>query len=185
MATIVLSRVIPDSILRCHIDHQWQAYFQAKNAGAIRMIQDKLHCCGLRSLHDRAWPFKDRDHGDNTCELQMGYERSCFSPWREQQQVVSSMIVAAVLLSWLCRVRGITGTVSSPTDRLTLSQTLLVRWIRRTRTWMHSGYAAYSPAAVHQRILHRDSSDAEREDDSDAAGRAILPHATPHANEWA
>ncbi|EDP53671.1 hypothetical protein AFUB_048580 [Aspergillus fumigatus A1163] len=104
VATIVLSHIIPDSTLGCRIEKQWQTYFQTKNSDAIRTIQDKLHCCGLRSLHDRAWPFKDRDHGDNTCEVQIGYKRSCFSPWKEQQQLTSSMVVVAALLSWLCRV---------------------------------------------------------------------------------
>jgi hypothetical protein len=79
-----------------------------------------LHCCGLRSLHDRAWPFKDRDHGDNTCEVQIGYKRSCFSPWKEQQQLTSSMVVVAALLSWLCRVRDMKAIFYVPIYRLTL-----------------------------------------------------------------
>lgn len=120
VATIVLSHIIPDSTLGCRIEKQWQTYFQTKNSDAIRTIQDKLHCCGLRSLHDRAWPFKDRDHGDNTCEVQIGYKRSCFSPWKEQQQLTSSMVVVAALLSWLCRVRDMKAIFYVPIYRLTL-----------------------------------------------------------------
>lgn len=120
VATIVLSHIIPDSILGCRIEKQWQTYFQTKNSDAIRTIQDKLHCCGLRSLYDRAWPFKDRDHGDNTCEVQIGYKRSCFSPWKEQQQLTSSMVVVAALLSWLCRVRDMKAIFYVPIYRLTL-----------------------------------------------------------------
>lgn len=75
-----------------------------KNAHAIRSIQDKFRCCGLRSLHDRAWPFKDRTHGDNACELQLGYQSSCFAPWREKQQNTSWMIFAAVIIVFAVKV---------------------------------------------------------------------------------
>lgn len=69
--------------------------------------QDTNQCCGLRSVHDRAWPFKDRDHGDNACEMQLGYHRSCLTPWRVQQQNVSWMIFAAAALIWATKVSHI------------------------------------------------------------------------------
>ncbi|KAJ5208676.1 hypothetical protein N7449_003055 [Penicillium cf. viridicatum] len=83
VATVALAYLFPDRILSCNLDQQWQGFFKSKNSHAIRSIQDEFQCCGLRSLHDRAWPFKDRNHGDNACELQLGYQRSCIAPWRE------------------------------------------------------------------------------------------------------
>ncbi|OKO91123.1 hypothetical protein PENSUB_13112 [Penicillium subrubescens] len=65
MATLALAYLFPDRILSCNLDQQWQGFFQSKNSHAIRSIQDELQCCGLKSLHDRAWPFKDQSHGDN------------------------------------------------------------------------------------------------------------------------
>ena len=106
VATVALSRNTPHSILLCYIEGQWHSYFQATDFDAIAMIQDNFQCCGLRSLHDRAWPFKDRDHGDNACELQLRYRRSCFLR-EEQQRLVSSMVIVADLMSWICMALSI------------------------------------------------------------------------------
>ncbi|KAL4869023.1 hypothetical protein BDV12DRAFT_168481 [Aspergillus spectabilis] len=97
IATVALSYLFPETALSCQLEQQWQAFFQLKNSHAIRAIQNRFQCCGFRSIHDRAWPFKDRNHGDNACELQLGYQRSCFGPWREMQQGTSWMVFAAVL----------------------------------------------------------------------------------------
>ncbi|KAJ0426561.1 hypothetical protein BJY00DRAFT_272459 [Aspergillus carlsbadensis] len=97
VATAALAYLYPESILTCHLNNQWQYFFQHKDARAIRAIQDRYQCCGLRSIHDRAWPFKDHDHGDNACEQQLGYLRSCFEPWRGAQTRTSWMVVAAVV----------------------------------------------------------------------------------------
>lgn len=104
VATVALAYIFPDGILSCNLDQQWQAFFQSKNSHAIRSIQDEFRCCGLRSLHDRAWPFKDRNHGDNACELQLGYQRSCFAPWREHQQSTSWMVFAAAVFVFAAKV---------------------------------------------------------------------------------
>ncbi|KKK18718.1 hypothetical protein P175DRAFT_0504954 [Aspergillus ochraceoroseus IBT 24754] len=97
MATVALAYLFPENTLACHLESQWQSFFQSKNSPVIRTIQDRFQCCGFRSIHDRAWPFKDRDHGDNACELQLGYQRSCLGPWREQQQRVSWMVFVAAI----------------------------------------------------------------------------------------
>ncbi|BDD55382.1 hypothetical protein MAP00_000907 [Monascus purpureus] len=104
VATLALAYLFPDRILSCNLDQQWQAFFQSKNSQAIRSIQDEFRCCGLRSLHDRAWPFKDRRHGDNACELQLGYQRSCFAPWREHQRNTSWMVFAAAVFVFAAKV---------------------------------------------------------------------------------
>jgi hypothetical protein len=104
VATVALAYLFPDRFLSCELDQQWLALFQSKNSHAIRSIQDEFQCCGLRSLHDRAWPFKDRNHGDNACELQLRYQRSCFAPWREHQQRTSWMVFAAAVFVFVAKV---------------------------------------------------------------------------------
>ncbi|EKV05819.1 hypothetical protein PDIG_80160 [Penicillium digitatum PHI26] len=104
VATVALVYLFPDRILSCNLNEQWQEFFQSKNSQAIRSIQDEFRCCGLRSLHDRAWPFKDRNHGENACELQLGYRRSCSAPWREHQQLTSWMVFAAVVFVFAAKV---------------------------------------------------------------------------------
>lgn len=92
----------------CNLEAAWQSYFRAKNANAIRTIQDSLQCCGLRSTHDRAWPFKDANHGDDACVAQLGYPRSCLAPWRETERGVAGMVFAAAVLVWGIKVYVIT-----------------------------------------------------------------------------
>ncbi|CAG8367048.1 unnamed protein product [Penicillium salamii] len=104
VATAALAHLFPNRILLCHLEQQWQTFFQSKNSHAIRSIQDEFRCCGLRSLHDRAWPFKDQNHGDNACELQLAYTRSCFTPWSEHQRITAWMIFAAVVFAFAAKV---------------------------------------------------------------------------------
>ncbi|KAL3469705.1 hypothetical protein BJX99DRAFT_267948 [Aspergillus californicus] len=104
LATLALSYLYPSPSLTCNLDNQWQSLFQAKNAPAIRAIQDRFQCCGLRSTHDRAWPFKDRDHRDDACAVQMGYTQSCLQSWSGGQRDVSWKIAAGVLLIFFIRI---------------------------------------------------------------------------------
>jgi hypothetical protein len=104
IATIALSYLSPGEILTCRLEEQWKSYFQSKNVRAIRAIQDGLQCCGFRSIHDRAWPFKDATHGDNACELQFGYGRSCLVPWREQEENATWMVFTAAVLAFVLKV---------------------------------------------------------------------------------
>ncbi|CAI7643465.1 unnamed protein product [Penicillium glandicola] len=104
VATVALMYLFPDGILSCNLEQQWQAFFHSKNSNAIRSIQDELQCCGLRSIHDRAWPFKDQSHGDNACELQLGYQRSCLVPWRQYQQNTSWMVFAAAIFVFVAKI---------------------------------------------------------------------------------
>ncbi|KAL4990811.1 hypothetical protein BDW68DRAFT_153397 [Aspergillus falconensis] len=104
LGTLALSHLFPSQILSCHFESQWQSFFQQKNAPAIRTIQDRFQCCGLRSIHDRAWPFMDRTHGANACELQMGYRQACIGPWSGSQKGVSWMVFAAVVGGLLVKI---------------------------------------------------------------------------------
>ncbi|PLB52469.1 hypothetical protein P170DRAFT_507261 [Aspergillus steynii IBT 23096] len=173
IATLALAYLFPENILSCHLDHQWQSYFSARNAAPIRSIQDTFQCCGLRSIHDRAWPFKDKAHGDDACEKQLGFRRSCFEPWREQQRSVSWMIFVAAVLVWGVKVGYIQV------------------FRRRNSSWMDR--RAARGASDYQRITNAEGHEHEEDGDlenHDAAGenrRTILPQANPEytgSNEW-
>ncbi|RAH51207.1 uncharacterized protein BO95DRAFT_458561 [Aspergillus brunneoviolaceus CBS 621.78] len=102
----------------CTLDRTWQTYFHARDAATIRTIQDRLQCCGLRSVRDRAWPFKDRSHGDDACVLQLGYTRACAGVWRGEEVKVLWFLVVGLgvvgglrIAFWVLRVRGMGGWV--------------------------------------------------------------------------
>ena len=101
---MALAYLYPENILTCRLEQEWQEYFRSKDAQPIRTIQDEFRCCGFRSIHDRAWPFKDRTHGDDACEVQLGYGQSCLVPWMQQQQSASWMVFAAAVLTLLMKV---------------------------------------------------------------------------------
>ncbi|RHZ59255.1 uncharacterized protein CDV56_105769 [Aspergillus thermomutatus] len=167
IATVALAYIFPENILSCRLEQQWQSYFRAKNAQAIRTIQDNLQCCGLRSTHDRAWPFKDRNHGDNACELQLGYPRSCLAPWQEQQRVASWMVFAAAVLIWTMRIG-------------------FPHISRRRPSWMSAFRTRETPD--YQRITQAEEVDeegnGERTNDAEQ-GRTLLPHEeSGYSNEW-
>ncbi|KAI9925478.1 hypothetical protein ASPWEDRAFT_173151 [Aspergillus wentii DTO 134E9] len=170
IATIVLTYLFPNNIFSCHLEQQWQAFFQSRDATAIRAIQDTFQCCGLRSIHDRAWPFKDRNHGDNACEQQYGYRQSCLLPWGEQQRVISWMVFTAAVLVWAVKVG-------------------FFLFDRRQASWMST--QSSRGAVEYQRITQPEE---EEENDQNGSaengnGRILLPHERPHertaySNEW-
>ncbi|KAJ6112316.1 hypothetical protein N7523_008377 [Penicillium sp. IBT 18751x] len=166
VATVALAYLFPDRILSCNLDQQWQGFFQSKNSHAIRSIQDEFRCCGLRSLHDRAWPFKDRNHGDNACELQLGYQRSCFAPWREQQQNTSWMIFVAVFFVFAAKIA-------------------FVQLSGQRTSWMSAQLGSKRPD--YQQISHPGVQDEEDEENGvhEEAQRAFLPQSnTQSRNDW-
>ncbi|KAJ5538492.1 hypothetical protein N7494_007971, partial [Penicillium frequentans] len=166
VATVALAYLFPDRILSCNLDQQWQDFFRSKNSQAIRSIQDEFRCCGLRSIHDKAWPFKDRNHGDNACELQLGYQRSCFAPWREHQQQTSWMVFAAAIFVLVAKIA--------------FAQILAQR-----TSWMSTQSGNTRPD--YQRISYPVVQDEEdgNEEGHDEAHRAFLPQLnTQSRNDW-
>ncbi|KAJ5383159.1 hypothetical protein N7517_001070 [Penicillium concentricum] len=166
VATAALAYLFPDTTLSCNLNQKWQELFQSKNSDVIRSIQDKLRCCGLRSVHDRAWPFKDRNHGDNACELQLGYQRSCFTRWREHQQRTSWMVFAAAVFVLAAKIA-------------------FVRLSGHRTSWM--GAESASRRTEYQRISHpvmQGEGDNENDIDEEAR-RILLPQSnTEHRNHW-
>ncbi|KAL2001295.1 hypothetical protein VTN02DRAFT_1937 [Thermoascus thermophilus] len=106
VATLALTYLVPGDILNCRLENLWQSYYHTKNERAIRGIQYELQCCGLRSVRDRAWPFKDgsRGYGDGECEKRFGYGRSCLALWRGEEQRVAGMVFVAAVVVWLVNI---------------------------------------------------------------------------------
>ncbi|KAH8702159.1 hypothetical protein BGW36DRAFT_458925 [Talaromyces proteolyticus] len=97
LATLAATYIAP-SDNNCHLEQAWQTYYRNKDVTAIRSIQDRLQCCGLRSTHDRAWPFKERDNNDDhVCEKSMGYKQSCLEPWSENERRVAVLVFVAAI----------------------------------------------------------------------------------------
>ncbi|KAL3460410.1 hypothetical protein BJX64DRAFT_263044 [Aspergillus heterothallicus] len=165
VATAALAYLYPDDILTCHLNNQWQYFFQHKDAHAIRAVQDRYQCCGFRSIHDRAWPFKDHDHGDNACELQLGYRRSCFEPWRGAQRRTSWMVVAAVVCVLILKV----GVWQIP---------------RRRTSWMNSRVLENGGEEPRSSRPRLEDGEHDAENDSEAR-RALFPRSrAANENVW-
>ncbi|RAQ62990.1 hypothetical protein COH21_013025, partial [Aspergillus flavus] len=65
---------------------------------------DSLHCCGFRSVKDRAWPFKDRTHDDDACVEQIGYARACLGPWEQEDKGAAWMVLWAAVLILVVKI---------------------------------------------------------------------------------
>lgn len=104
MATVVLAYIFPENILLFRMEQQWQSYFESRNPDPIRRIQDQFRCCGLRNTNDRAWPFKDHNFGEDTCQLQFGYQDSCLAPWSKMQRFSLWVVFTAAVLIWASKV---------------------------------------------------------------------------------
>lgn len=94
---------VPSDLFFCGLESHWSHLFRAKDDQAIRTIENSLRCCGLNSLHDRAWPFPSQNHQVDVraCERTLGYTSRCADPWRRQQQIAAGMIVLASLFNWI------------------------------------------------------------------------------------
>ncbi|OJJ66840.1 hypothetical protein ASPBRDRAFT_59282 [Aspergillus brasiliensis CBS 101740] len=164
IATVALAYLYPESITTCRLEQEWQSYFHAKDAQPIRAIQDEFRCCGFRSIHDRAWPFKDKTTGDDACEVQFNYGTSCLVPWRQQQQSTSWMVFAAAVLTLLMKVALYQATRQRPSW-------MTMQFGRQTR-----GQQFITPAGLE---------DEDANDDAEGRRGAILPRAGPRLeNEW-
>lgn len=77
LATLSAPDVASMNLQNWRVEQQWDHFFRSKNENAIKSIQDQLHCCGLHSMRDRAWPFPSRDTDAGTCEKTSGFETRC------------------------------------------------------------------------------------------------------------
>ena len=91
--TLSLTHMVPPSALTCPLEQRWRHLFTSKNAEGIKRIQDLHECCGLHSVRDMAWPFQARGRGPEACSVNFGRQRSCFGPWRRDEQVAAGLML--------------------------------------------------------------------------------------------
>ena len=79
--------------------------FRAKDAARVQAIQDALACCGFVNARDMAFPFPDRRHGADACEVRFERFVGCLEPWRRQERLVSGLMlgVAVGVFVWMVR----------------------------------------------------------------------------------
>ncbi|KAJ2904939.1 hypothetical protein MKZ38_006804 [Zalerion maritima] len=83
----------------CLLSTQWQNFWESKDAGKIRDIQDALGCCGLNSVRDRPWPFPQGQNPDLlACAHQFHRTISCASAWKTKMRTWAGVAFAIVLV---------------------------------------------------------------------------------------
>lgn len=61
----------------------------------MKAIQDRLQCCGFKTVKDRAWPFDDAGH----CVRETGRTQACAGLWvKEEHRVVGMWLGVGVVL---------------------------------------------------------------------------------------
>jgi hypothetical protein len=100
LLTLALIYGIPSQLLSCSLESQWAHFFRTKNADAVRAIQGSLHCCGLNSMHDRAWPFPSKGVDARECERTQGWNVRCLDGWTEQETRMAGLVAGASVLNW-------------------------------------------------------------------------------------
>ncbi|KAI9697266.1 MAG: hypothetical protein M1836_004830 [Candelina mexicana] len=98
VVTLALTHIVPPSGLKCALDETWMNLFNHKNSGAINRIQNTYKCCGLHSTRDKAWPFPDKYHGADACVKTLGWQKSCFGDWRQEEQISAGLLLMVALL---------------------------------------------------------------------------------------
>jgi len=85
--------------------------FRAKDGEAVARIQDAFSCCGLRSSRDMAFPFPDRTHGADACEVRYERMQGCFEAWEGRERVVAGimMAVAVGVFLWMVSYLSVIG----------------------------------------------------------------------------
>ena len=104
VATLALSHMVPASELTCGLDRQWTHLFSSKDAEKIRRIQDRHHCCGLRTAIDRAWPFPDKHHLAASCTQMFDRPQSCLAGWMQDMQMTAGLMLLVVVVVFLTKV---------------------------------------------------------------------------------
>lgn len=94
--TLLGTHAGPSSELNCGLRQQWQSLFRSKDSSAIKTIQDQYSCCGFANPKDMAWPFPDRSHKADACEVSFGRTNGCLGSWKAEEQHVAGLLMGAV-----------------------------------------------------------------------------------------
>lgn len=104
IATLAGTHLSPPNSLTCALRERWTDMFRAKDAEAIRRIQDAFACCGFNSPRDMAFPFADRSHGAETCMVRFERNTACVEPWMMEEQKVAIMLLVVPLAVFIWQV---------------------------------------------------------------------------------
>ena len=100
LLTLALVYSVPSQLLSCSLESQWGHLFRTKNGDALRTIQGSLRCCGLNSMHDRAWPFPSKGVDARECERTQGWNVRCLDGWTEQETRMAALVAVASVVNW-------------------------------------------------------------------------------------
>ena len=102
--TLLGTHATPSSELDCGLRERWVSLFRQKNE-VIRTIQDRFQCCGFKNPKDMAWPFADKNHRADACELDFGRDQGCLDAWKGEERRLAGILMAVVGLVSLWQVR--------------------------------------------------------------------------------
>ncbi|KFZ23335.1 hypothetical protein V502_02198 [Pseudogymnoascus sp. VKM F-4520 (FW-2644)] len=92
----------------CGLEERWAALYRAKDADAIRRIQDKWTCCGFNSVVDRAWPFPNgpptEGRGSGQCRDVLGRSTACGAVWGEEERRMAGVLVGVAVAVFVVKM---------------------------------------------------------------------------------
>ncbi|KGQ09106.1 hypothetical protein BBAD15_g5549 [Beauveria bassiana D1-5] len=89
----------------CALDAAWQRLYDARDADAVRRVQDTLRCCGYADVNDRAFPFASLIQ--QTCREIYNRDKACERPWRAAMATHAGIAFAVVLTVALMQILGL------------------------------------------------------------------------------
>lgn len=145
LLTYAVSALNP-TFLGCQLETQWLTLFRHNNNAAIRGIQDRLECCGFRTLVHNAWPFPiDSDGRADACKRAFPRrERACMNGLMVEERKILGIMIAVGGVSLLSKVRIIRFFHSfclSDSCSLLLG---LARNCESKKKWIETSYRLYS-----------------------------------------
>lgn len=104
LATLYAQELVPGETRGCELATRWQHLFRAKDALAIKTIQDALECCGFRSVRDMAWPFPPTEV---QCAARFDRHMACRGAWTGALQTSAGVNFGVVLAVGLLQVSNL------------------------------------------------------------------------------
>lgn len=113
IVTLAATYVVPSPNLSCGLDSRWRVLYSKRDARSIRRIQDAFDCCGLNSLRDRAWPFKNNAREDGNCVDMFHRQRSCAKDWRSAERGTAGLVLIVALGVFIVKLLSIVVVMSN------------------------------------------------------------------------
>ncbi|KAK6359346.1 hypothetical protein TWF696_000507 [Orbilia brochopaga] len=165
---------------RCQLKQAWQGWYSARDEGAIRNVQDVLHCCGFGTVVDMPFPFprnarKDKNDAvpPDACARRLGggdvtRVSPCLPLWEGQMQKTVGFLIAAGAVILFAKLAFLMIAFGNPEA--------IGRVFRRPSTPEIPSYDENPGAGrIEDVVEHRDASDDEddgpSDDDEEAVGR--------------